>query len=247
MKLLWGKNRGQGERLRAASVLTALTLVAGVGLSGCTISVPVEPPATEVKTTPNPSFAAPTTKAGHDAAAIARKNMDFPAGNKLSENVPVTFADKLGESESDFASTPKPAEWKVLLANVAGQTQYSNKAGCMISYWTTRNQGPLITAGDDKQSTVAMFQYLIPSVVPTALKDATWPWVAEAGKKGPNISFLKYTTKAGKGVKVSAVYARMLGTSNTGLMITISCPTDALLTSTTPRIMSKLSVAPPTE
>ena len=43
----------------------------------------------------------------------------------------------------------------------------------------------------------------------------------------------------------STVWARMLGTADTALVVSLACPTDALLAATTPELMAKLSVAPP--
>lgn len=216
-------------------------------ISGCTITVPVNQPSVSVSSTPKPTYAPPTIQAGHNAAAVAAKNMSFQAGNSLSPGVAVGFSDVLGQGEGTYSDKPQPPEWKLLAQNVAGRTSYSNQSGCLMTYWTTANQGPLIVAGDDRASTLKLFGYLIPSVVPGALAEATWPWVSEAGKNGPTISFLRYNTKASASGPASALWARMLGTSNTGLVISLSCPTDALLASTAPRLAAKLTVAPPTE
>lgn len=171
--------------------------------------------------------------------------MTFVAGSTLSPGVPVEFSDILGQPPQDYAETPGPPEWKLLRKNVAGQTQYGNADGCLLAHWTTTNQGPLITQGDDKASSAELLKYLIPSVMESGLSEAKLPWVGEAGKPGPGISFLAFNTQAAKGVMASTVWARMLGTADTGLLVTLACPSDALLAATTPKMMAKLSVAPP--
>lgn len=226
--------------------MVAVATVLAATLSGCTIAIPEAPsPASESVSSAPPSYAAPTVVAGHDAAAVAAAPMTFAAGNTLQAGVPVGFSDALGQPSEGTLGTPGPPEWTLLKNNVAGQTQYSNAAGCQLAHWTTTNQGPLIAEGDDKSSTSNLMKYLIPSVTESALSEATLPWVEEAGKKGQSISFLSFTRKASKDVKASTVWARMLGTADTGLVVTLACPTDALLTDTTAKVMTKLSVAPP--
>lgn len=237
---MWGKNP-----VRGAAKLVAAALVAGLALSGCTISLPAPEPTATGPSVPPPSFVPPTVVAGHDAKAVASKPMSFEAGKTLAAGVPVGYSSILDQPPQDYSETPGPPDWKVVAVNKAGETQYGNAAGCRLSTWTTTNQGPLIVQNDDKGSTLALMRYLIPSVVESALKADEWPWVAEAGKKGPTISFLSFSTKAGKGVMASTVWARMLGTADTGLLITLACPSDALLAQTTPKVKVKLSVAPP--
>lgn len=228
-------------------------MMAGVGvaamaltaLSGCTIAVPSPTSPTVAQSTAPPSFAPPTIVAGYDAAAVAASPMTFAAGTALRANAPIEFGDVLGQPSQDHAETPGPPQWKLLKHKMAGQTQYSNAAGCQAAYWVATNQGPLITAGDDKSSTLQLMQYLIPSVLPDSLTETTLPWVAEAGTKGPGIAFLRHNTKAGKGVMASSVWARMLGNADTALLVSLACPTDALLAATTPELTAKLSVAPP--
>lgn len=227
-----------------ATAIAAAALAAAMVLGGCSITIPKPEPAATGPLAPAPTFAPPTVVAGHDAKAVAAAPMTFEAGNTLSPGVPVGFSDILGEP-ADYSETPGPPEWKLLRANVAGQTQYSNAAGCQLAHWTTTNQGPLIEQGDDKASTVALMKYLVPSVIESSLAEAKLPWVAEAGTNGPAISFLAFQTKAGPDVMASTVWARMLGTANTGLLVTLACPTEELLAATTPKLMAKLSVEPP--
>lgn len=227
--------------------LSAVALFLALALSGCTIALPAsDAPNTAQNTTP-PTFAPPTVVAGYDAKAVAAAPMTFAAGETLLPNVPVGFSDILGEPQqtADYTKTPGPPEWKLLLNNVAGQTQYSNDAGCQLAYWTTSNQGPLITQGDDRASSVALMKYLLPSVIDSALAEVQLPWAAEAGKPGTGISFLAFRTRAGKGFMASTVWARLLGTANTGLLVSLACPTDDLLAAAAPKVMEKLSVAPP--
>ncbi len=224
------------------TVATAALLLAA--LSGCTIAIP-EPAPTDVETTAAPTYAPPSVLAGHDAGAVAAAPMTFEAGKTLQFGEPVSFADALGQPTEGSMSTPGPPEWKILKNNVAGQSQYSNAGGCLLAYWTTSNQGPLIEAGDDKTSTTELMKYLIPSVTESSLHETTLPWAGEPGAKNPGISFLAFNTKAAKDVMASTLWARLLGNADTGLVATLACPTDALLTATTPKMMAKLSVAPP--
>lgn len=240
-------DRRARTRLLPLARMAAMALTTVITFTACTITVPAtEAPAT-APDGPTATFAPPTVVAGHDAKAVAAAPMTFEAGTTLLPDVPVAFHDVLGDpvQPADYTQTPGPPEWKLLLKNVGGQTQYSNNAGCQLTYWTTANQGPLITSGDDRASTVDLMKYLVPSVVESSLKEAQLPWVAEAGKPGPGISFLAFGTKAGKNVMASTVWARLLGTANTGLLVTLACPTDELLAATTPKVMTKLSVAPP--
>ncbi len=222
-----------------------LAIATLAALSGCSIAIPSSVPETSAQPAPPATYVAPTVVAGHDAAAVAASPMTFAAGATLSSGVAVEFSDILGQPPQDYAQAPGPPDWKLLKKNVAGRTQYNNDAGCQLAYWTTTNQGPLITQGDDKTSSTALLKYLIPSVMDSSLTESALPWVADAGKPGPKISFLAFNTKAAKGVMASTVWARMLGTANTGLLVTLACPSDVLLASTTPAVMEKLSVAPP--
>lgn len=239
-----GGTRRSGVQTLALMVCFATAGVAGI--SGCSIAVPAPESTGVASATGQQSFAAPTVQAGHDAAAVAGKNMTFDAGVTLSPGVPVGYSDVFGETPGSYDSAPAAPEWTRTSNNVAGQSSYSNAAGCIAAYWTTTNQGPLIEAGDDRASTKKLFKYLIPSVVEDSLKEATLPWVTQAGKPGPSISFLRYDTHASEGVAASSVWARMLGTADTGLVVSLSCPSDELLAATTPAVMKKLSVVPPT-
>ncbi|WP_139244162.1 hypothetical protein [Arthrobacter alpinus] len=240
-------NQHRGSKGPAAVVALTVSLAISLtgSLTGCSISVPSPTAPTAENSAPATTYAPPTVVAGHDAAKVAAAPMTFEAGNTLSAGVAVGFSDVLGQPSQDYSTTPAPAEWTLVKDKVAGQTQYKNAAGCQVAYWTTVNQGPLITAGDDKASTVKLMKYLIPSVIAESLGEAKLPWVAEAGKPGPGITFLGFSTKAGKDVMASTVWGRMLGTANTSLLVSLACPTDELLAATTPAVMAKLSVAPP--
>lgn len=229
------------QAIAAAGVLA----VALAALSGCSISIPAPAQPTAGQSVAPPTYAPPTIVAGHDDAAVAAAPMTFEAGNTLMPGVPVAFSDILGQPPQDYSQTPGPPEWKLVKQNVAGQTQYSNDAGCQLAYWVTANQGPLVTGGDDKASTLELMKYMVPSAMDGSLAEAKLPWVAEAGTAGQQISFLSFNTKAAKDVMASTVWGRMLGTADTGLVVSLACPTDELLAATTPKMMAKLSVAPP--
>ncbi|WP_343318071.1 hypothetical protein AAFM46_12310 [Arthrobacter sp. TMP15] len=234
--------KGPKKQTLAATGVVFLMIAA---LTGCSISVPSQSPPSIAPSAAPTSYAPPTIVPGHDAAAVAGAPMTFEAGKTLVPGVPVGFSDVLGQPPQEYSQTPGPPEWNLVKNNVAGQTQYTNAAGCQVAYWIATNQGPLITHGDDKSSTLELMKYLIPSVMEESLPEALLPWVAEAGKAGPLISFLSFGTKAGKDVMASTVWGRMLGSADTSLLVSLACPTDELLAATTPKVMAKLSVAPP--
>lgn len=231
--------------MKQAIAAAGAAVLALAVLSGCSISIPAPAQPTAGQSAAPPTYAPPTIVAGHDDAAVAAAPMTFEAGNTLMPGVPVAFSDILDQPPQDYAETPGPPEWKLVKKNVAGQTQYSNVSGCQLAHWITAKQGPLVTEGDDKASTVALMKYLIPSAMEGSLAEAKLPWAAEAGKAGQQISFLSFNTKAAKDVMASTVWGRMLGTADTGLVVNLACPTDELLAATAPKMMEKLSVAPP--
>ncbi len=222
-------------------VLAALALV---GLAGCTIRVNQPEDTSSRSASPTPSYAAPTILPGHDAAAVAAKDMTWAAGNTLSIGVPVGWNDHVPEVTSTGNETP-PAEWKAARLNQGGWTEYQNVNSCTESHWFTVNQQPLMTAEDDLASTRALFHFLMPSVLPEVLKETTMRWGQDLSKPTPSVQFLSWRQNAAAGHPAILYNARMFNHAGTGLVFTLSCPTDALLDATYAALLNKLSVAPP--
>lgn len=235
-----GTLASRGLRWRMCTAVRAASAGAAVlVLAACSISVPSQEQPGATSSAPT-TFAAPTTQAGHDAAAVAAANMTFAAGGALSPGEPVDFADALAQ---DAYGASAPPEWTAAANAAAGQRKYTSAAGCTLAYWATTNQGPLVVAGDDLASTQALFHYLAPSVVESSLKPATFAWSKDPGQPAPTIDFLSYRSVGP--ASASMVWGRMLGAAQMGLLVSLSCPTEAALVAATASASAKLSVVPP--
>ena len=127
---------------RLARPLTLAVVLAGAG--GCSVGVPDPAAPSVAKTTPAP--ATPTITPGHDAAAVAAKDLPFTAGDSLAPGVSVALSDGLREAPG----------WKPVRENVAGENRYVKADGCVVSARVRVNQGALAVTGDDKASTVEL-------------------------------------------------------------------------------------------
>ncbi|ABY23412.1 hypothetical protein RSal33209_1676 [Renibacterium salmoninarum ATCC 33209] len=230
------------SRLRTVGLGFALATLSVAALSGCQLNVPA--PEVSSGTSGTPSYQAPTITPGHDAAAVAGKDMDWKAGNDLSLGVPVAWADQLAQA-TDPTGAQTPSEWKPLKIKQAGESEYSHANGCLLSYWQNVNQGPLMVTEDDKASTIALFKYLMPAVSPDDLKESSWPWSQQPGKPSPSIQFLSARHKASATSPAWIYSARMLNHTGGSLVLRLSCPNDALLDSTLAAAQTKLVVSPP--
>ncbi len=103
-----------------------------------------------------PTLATPTITPGHDAAAVAAKDMPFTAGETLAAGVPVQLSDGLRDVPG----------WKPGKENLAGASEYVKEDGCVVSAKVRTNQSALAVPGDDRASTEALFQYLDASILP---------------------------------------------------------------------------------
>ena len=135
---------GWGVKTQAAAVLVAGALLGSSALSGCSVGVP-DPTAPKVEQTVT-ALATPTITAGHDAAAVAAKDMTFSAGNSLAAGVPVGISDGLKEAPG----------WRQVKQNVAGESQYLKSDGCLVAAKVSTNQTPLALK-EDRDSTVGLF------------------------------------------------------------------------------------------
>ncbi len=138
---------------------------AGVLLAGCTVNVP--DPAAPPKPSPSVStLATPTITPGHDAAAVAAKDLPLAAGGTLAPGEPVTVSTRLEEVPG----------WSVVHSALQGETRHKKTDGCILAVRVSVNQGPLVVAGDDVASTKALFDYLNAGVAVDSLKPASLRW-----------------------------------------------------------------------
>ncbi len=209
-----------------------VAILSSAVLSGCSIDVP-DPAAPKVEQTA-PVLATPTITPGHDAEAVAAKDMPFSAGGSLAQGVPVGVSDGLKEAPG----------WKQVKVNVAGESQYLKGDGCLVAAKVRTSQGPL-ALGDDRKSTVALFTYLDPSILPEYLKTDTLRWGGEPEKPGPKVEVLVLEQPASAGARATAVMARLFGTAGSSVFISVSCPDAGALAGARADVAQQLLVVPP--
>ena len=181
-----------------------------------------------------PVLATPTITPGHDAEAVAAKDMPFSAGGSLTAGVPVEVSDGLKEAPG----------WHQVKKNVAGESQYLKADGCLVATKIRVNQAPLAFQ-DDKESTIGLFAYLDATILPDYLKTATLRWGAEAGKPGPSAEVLVLERPGQPGVRPTAVMARVFGTAASSVYISVACPDDATLAAARADVAERLRLVPP--
>lgn len=185
------------------------------------------------------ALATPTITPGHDAAAVAAKDMPFSAGaslagTSLAEGVAVGISDGLKRAPG----------WTPLKENVAGDSQYVKSDGCLVATKVRANQSPLVLA-DDKESTVGLFTYLDPTILPAYLETATLRWGGEPDKPGPLVEVLVLAEPGQPGAKSTAVMARVFGAAASSVYVSVSCPDAATLASARAEVAAHLVVVPP--
>ena len=230
---------GRRSPRRALGLVCALTVVAG--LTACQLTVAAPDTSSDRVSSAPPSYPGPVVTPGHDAAAVAAKNLDWQAGNTLSVGVPVGWNDQIGRS-----SGTAPA-WTKLIDKRAGLTRYQNANGCLLDDWQTVDQQALMVTEDDRSSTLALFKYLVPELAAEALRDTDWPWTGDAGKPGPVIQFLSARKPAVAGVPANIFSARMLNHAGVGLVLSLACPAEALIDPTLAALRDELTVQPPAQ
>lgn len=208
-------------------------LLGATALAGCSVGVP-DPTAPKVEQTAT-ALATPTITPGHDAAAVAGKDMPFSAGATLAEGVPVGISDGLKGVRG----------WTQVKQNVAGENQYRKADGCLVAAKVRSNQSPLVLL-DDRESTVGLFTYLDPTILPAYLKPGTMRWGGEPGKPGPKVEVLVLERPGQPGARATAVLARVFGTAASSVYISVSCPNAATLTAARAEVAARLVVVPPT-
>ena len=212
---------------------TFLALAAAAALAGCSVGVP--DPSAPKAAPATPTLATPTITPGHDAAAVAARDMPFAAGDTLAAGAPVRLSDGLRD-------VPR---WTPGKENVAGTSEYVKEDGCVLSAKVRGNQAALAVSGDDRASTEALFQYLDASILPAYLKPETLRWGGEPGKPAPRVEVLVYTGGERAGARATAIYARLFSTSGSSVYLSASCPDAATLAAARTDAEAWIAVVPP--
>ncbi|WP_457962943.1 hypothetical protein [Arthrobacter sp. D1-29] len=219
-------------KARSAAVVVVGSLFSAAALTGCSIDVP-DPAAPKTEQTA-PALATPTITPGHDAAAVAAKDMTFAAGTTLAKGVPVGISDGLKEAPG----------WTQVKENAAGESQYLKADGCLVATKVRIDQTPLVLA-DDRASTAGLFEYLDPSILPEYLKTETLRWGGEPDKQGPKVEVLALEQPAPPGGKATAIMARLFGTAGSSVYLSVSCPDAAALAAARAEASQRLLIVPP--
>jgi len=230
-----GRQRGAFGRQRGAfAVVAAVSAVALLG--GCSVGVPDPTVPSNPPVTSGP--ATPTITPGHDAAAVAARNMPFSAGPTLAQGVPVGLSEDLAEAP----------HWKQVVSNAGGASRYQKSDGCRVAAEVRQNQWPLVAA-DDRESTAALFAYLDSTILPANLKPASLRWGGERGKPAPAVEVLSLERaakpSAQKAGSATAVMARVFGKAGSSVYVSGSCPAAAALAAARADIAQWLVVVPP--
>jgi hypothetical protein len=223
-----------GRPARAGRARTVPAAALGlVLLTGCSIGVP--DPAVPETAGSTPALATPTITPGHDAEAVAAQDLPFTAGMTLARGVPVGLSDGLGQAPG----------WKPVKENVAGENQYQKADGCLVAAKVRSNQESLARADDDRESTLALFEYLDPSILPGNLTTGTLGW--GEGQDGPvrRAEVLVLEQAAPSGGRASAVLARLFATAGSSVYVSVSCPDAASLAAARADVSRYLPALPP--
>ncbi|MET1088960.1 MAG: hypothetical protein ABWY04_17880 [Arthrobacter sp.] len=219
-----GRVRRRRLPLAAAVLAAAVTAGCSVGVPDPSVRQPVETAST---------LATPTIMPGYDAAAVAAQDLPFASGGILAKGVPVGIADGL----------EKAPGWKLVKDNVAGESQYLKADGCLVAAKVRTNQAVLVH-GDDRESTVALFQYLDPTILPEYLKTATMRWGGDESTPGYAVEVLALE-EAAPGGKATTVLARLFATSGSSVFLSVACPDASALAAARAEAVRFLPVLPP--
>jgi hypothetical protein len=164
---------------------------------------------------------------------VAAQDLPFAAGGALAPGVPVGISD-------DLKGAPG---WKLERENVAGTSQYAKADGCVVAARVNTGQAPLVR-GEDRESTVALFQYLDGTIQPSYLKPENLQWGGSPESPGKNVEVLALE-QAVPGGRPAAVLARVFGTAGSSVYISVSCPDAATLASARKDVVRYLPLLPP--
>lgn len=181
-------------------------------------------------------LATPTITPGHDAAAVAARNMPFSAGTTLARGIPVGLSEGLADAPG----------WRRSGSSGGGTTLYLKSDGCQVAAKVRVNQWPLVK-GDDRESTAALFAYLDPTILPKYLKPAVLRWGGEPGKPGPTVDVLVLERAARPAGRAVVVLARVFGTAGSSVYVSVSCPSAPALAAARSDVERLLTVVPPSE
>jgi hypothetical protein len=214
---------------RRQAVLLALVPL----LAGCSIGVP-DPTAAQPPASSAASVATPSVTPGHDADAVAARDLPFGAGDALAPGTPVLLSDGLGQAPG----------WAAGKKDVAGTSEYRKPDGCLVAARVRVNQWPLAVPGDDRASTEALFHYLDPSILPGYLTVDTLPWGGQPGKPGPRAELLVFGGDK-PGSRATASYARLFAKTGSSVFVSVSCPDRAALAAARADVSARLALLPP--
>ncbi|MGF6833894.1 hypothetical protein QF015_002069 [Paenarthrobacter sp. TE4293] len=221
----------QNVRRRVAGIAALGTV--GVVLAACTVNVP-DPAAPQ----PSPSestLATPTITPGHDAAAVAAKDLPLAAGNTLAPGDPVTVSLRLEEVPG----------WTVVHSGLQGEVRYKKSDGCTLAARVSVNQGPLVVPGDDAASTKELFRYLDPGIALENVKPVSLRWGQDSDKPHHNVEFLAVESSNASGGKPAVVMARLFSVPASSVYISVACPDDGTLAKARAEAVAQLVVDPP--
>ncbi|UVJ38355.1 hypothetical protein [Arthrobacter sp. CJ23] len=233
---MWGSTVEQARARRRAAPFAGVTFAGtalAVLLASCSVNVPdpqAPTPVQEVST-----LATPSITPGHDAAAVAAKDLPFGAGGSLADGVPVGISGGL----------EKIPGWSLTMEDAQGESRYTKTDGCAVAARLSINQGPLSVPGDDKASTEALFRYLDPAVVPERLTVQTLRWGGDADKPAPRVEVLALEPRAKAPARSTAVLARLFSRAGSSAYISISCPDAGTLAKAKADVGARLAIVPP--
>ncbi|MFJ6454698.1 hypothetical protein [Paenarthrobacter sp. NPDC091669] len=217
---------------RRVAGIAALAAVGAV-MAGCTVNVP-DPAAPK----PSPSestLATPSITPGHDAAAVAAKDLPLAAGKTLAPGDPVTVSTRLEEVPG----------WTVVHSGLQGEVRYRKNDGCTLAARVSVNQGPLTVAEDDAASTKELFRYLDPGLAVDNLKPVSLRWGQDSDKPQHNVEFLALESSAASGGNAAVVMARLFSVPASSVYISVACPDDGSLDKARAEAAAQLVVVPP--
>jgi hypothetical protein len=219
-------------RVRPGRLPLAAAVLASVLTTGCSVGVP-DPSAPQPVETAS-VLATPTVTPGHDAEAVAAQDLPFVSGGNLARGVPVGISDGLKDAPG----------WKMVKDNVAGESQYLKSDGCLVAA-KVRTSQEVLAQGDDRESTLALFRYLDPTILPEYLKAATLRWGGDESAPGHAVEVLVLEEPVTSGGRATTVLARLFATSGSSIYVSVSCPDASALAAAKADAVRFLPVLPP--
>jgi hypothetical protein len=222
----------RARRVRKGKVPLAAAVLSAVLAGGCSVGVP--DPAAPAPADSVTVVATPTITPGHDAEAVAAKDLPFNAGGTLARGVPVGLSDGLKDAPG----------WAMIKDDVAGESQYLKADGCVVAAKVRTSQSVLAREGD-RESTVALFQYLDPTILPDYLTAGRLRWGRDDSSPGRSVEVLVLEQAAAAGGRATAVMARLFATAGSSVYVSVSCTDPASLAEARADVATFLPVLPP--